>query len=172
MFSILKIIGQEIINLQYCSKTSYLKFWSFESPKYFKLHPKSRQKIYCIAPKIVGLFQVSKIQKFEHEYQSWADNFLNLIVLSKHKCFLNTSISPEHQITSLTWLFYPNTRASHLSVGFHTLPCKEFDRSAVRCYFYKPWQMHIIYLCICNLSLIKKSSDLIMRNEWAEYNNE
>ena len=62
-------------------KPLYFESGSFESPGFFELYPKSRQKLHCIAPKIVWLFRVSKIQKFEHEYRSRAsDIFLNLIV--------------------------------------------------------------------------------------------
>ena len=62
-------------------KPRYFESQSYESPGFFELYPKSGQKVHCIAPKIIRLFRVSKIRKFEHEVRSRAsDNFLNLIV--------------------------------------------------------------------------------------------
>ena len=62
-------------------KPHYFESQSYEGPRFFKLYPKSRQELHCIAPKIVGLFLVSKIRKCEHKGLSRAsDNFPNLIV--------------------------------------------------------------------------------------------
>ena len=62
-------------------KPCYFESRSYENPGFFELYPKSRQKLNFIVPKIVPLFRVSKIRKFEHEGQSRAsDNLLNLIV--------------------------------------------------------------------------------------------
>ena len=65
----------------YTVKPCYFESRSYENPGFFQLYPKSRQKLNFIAPKIVPLYRVSKIRKFEHEGQSRAsDNLLNLIV--------------------------------------------------------------------------------------------
>ena len=53
---------EEYLHLSYAVKPPYFQSRSFKSPKYFELNQKSRQKLHCIAPKIVRLFRVSKIR--------------------------------------------------------------------------------------------------------------
>ena len=43
-------------------KPRYFESQSYESPGFFELYPKSRQKVHCIAPKIIRLFRVSEIR--------------------------------------------------------------------------------------------------------------
>ena len=63
------------------SKTLLFRVSIIREPWVFELYLKARQKPHCITPKIVWLFPVSKIRKFEHEGWSGAsDNFLPLTV--------------------------------------------------------------------------------------------